>query len=393
MAQDARTIDAVLHRAVDEGEVPGVVAMAATAEGVFYEGAFGMRDLGQGAAMTLDTMFRLASMTKAVTSVAALQLVEQGKLTLDGPLPDIDPVLSAPQVLEGFDPSGTPRLRPARRPITLRHLLTHTAGLSYEVWGAETARYIEATGMPARSTGKIAAIRLPLLFDPGKRWEYSVGTDWVGLIIEAVSGLPLDAYFQQHIFDPLGMTDTVFGDAATPGQQARLASEHQRQTDGSLQAQPNQTPAKPEYRGGGGLYSTAPDYMRFLRMLLHGGGFNGTRILRPETAAMLGQNQVGDIEAGIMKTAEPARSTDVDFFPGASLKWGLATMINAEPGPNGRSAGTLTWAGLYNTHYWIDPARRVTGVLMTQILPFGDPATMRLYGQFERAVYDSLNAA
>ncbi len=393
MEQDSRTIDAVLRRAVDAGEVPGVVAMAATGKSVFYEGAFGQRDRGQSAAMTLDTLFRIASMTKAVTSVAALQLVEQGKLTLDGPLPDIDPALSAPQVLESFDPSGTPRLRPARRPITLRHLLTHTAGFSYEVWGAETARYIEAAGMPARSTGRIASIRLPLIFDPGERWEYSVATDWVGLIVEAASGQPIDAYFQQHIFDPLGMADIVFGDAATPGQQARLASEHQRQADGSLQPQPHEAPVKPEYRGGGGLYSTAPDYMTFLRMLLHGGTFNGARILRPETAAMLGQNQIGAIEAGVLKTTKPARSADIDFFPGASLKWGLATMINAQPGPNGRSAGTLTWAGSSNTHYWIDPARRVIGLLMTQILPFGDPLTMRLYGRFERAVYDLLNAA
>jgi len=393
MTRDHQDIDAALRRAVDAGEVPGVVAMAATDQGVFYEGAFGLRDLAQSASMTADTMFRIASMTKAVTSVAALQLVEQGKLTLDGPLPDIDPALSAPQVLEGFDPSGTPRLRPARRPITLRHLLTHTAGLSYEAWGAETARYIEATGMPARSTGKTASIRLPLLFDPGERWEYSVGTDWVGLIIEAVGGQPLDAYFRQHIFDPLGIADIAFGDAATPGQRARLASEHQRQADGSLRPQPHETPVKPEHRGGGGLYSTAADYMTFLQMLLHGRAFNGARILRPETAAMLGQNQIGAIEAGIMKTAMPARSADVDFFPGASLKWGLATMLHMQPGPDGRSAGTLTWAGLYNTHYWIDPARRVVGVLMTQILPFGDPAAMRLYGQFERAVYDSLNAA
>ena len=393
MEQDARTIDAVLRRAVDEGEVPGVVAMAATDTGVFYAGAFGLRDLGQGAAMTLDTMFRLASMTKAVTAVAALQLVEQGKLTLDGPVPGIDPVLSAPQVLEGFDPSGTPRLRPARRPITLRHLLTHTAGFSYDIWGAETARYIEATGMPARSTGKIASIRLPLIFDPRERWEYSVATDWVGLIVEAASGQPLDAHVQQHIFGPLGIADIVFGDAAMPGQQARLASEHQRQADGSLQPQPYEAPVKPEYRGGSGLWAAAPDYRVFLRMLLHGGTLGGPRILRPDTAAALGQNQIGAIEAGVMRTTRPARSADIDFFPGASLKWGLATMINAQPGPNGRGAGTLSWAGSSNTHYWIDPARRVAGVLMTQILPFGDPAAMRLYGRFERAVYDSLNTA
>ena len=392
MAQDPRTIDAVLRRAVDAGEVPGVVAMAATTEGVFYEGAFGLRDLAKGLAMALGTVFRIASMTKAVTSVAALQLVEQGKLTLDGPLPDIDPALSAPQVLEGFDPSGTPRLRPARRPITLRHLLTHTAGFSYERWDADTVRYVEVSGMPPTSTGKLASLRLPLVFDPGERWEYGINIDWVGLLVEAASGQKLDTYVQQHILGPLGMKDTGF--ATTPEQRARQASVHQRQADGSLQPQPLETPFTPEFwAGGGGLYSTASDTMTFLQALLHDGAFQGGRILRPDTVAMLGQNQIGAIEAGILKTTAPASSADVDFFPGASLKWGLATMINMQPGPNGRSAGTLTWAGLYNTHYWIDPARHVVGVIMTQILPFGDPPAMRLYGQFERTVYDLLKAA
>ena len=392
MARNRQDIDAVLRRAADAEEVPGAVALAATDGGVFYEGAFGLRDLAQGTAMTLDTVFRIASMTKAVTSVAALQLVEQGKLTLDGPLPDIDLALSAPQVLEGFDPSGAPRLRPARRPITLRHLLTHTAGFGYEVWDAETARYIKVSGMPARSTGKIASLRLPLVFDPGESWKYGVNTDWVGLLVEAASGQRLDAYFQQHVLDPLGMADTGF--TVTSEQWARLAAVHQRQADGSLQSQPHEAPFTPEFwSGGGGLYSTASDYMIFLRALLYGGTLNGVRILRPETAAMLGQNQIGTIEAGTLKTTDPSRSANVDFFPGASLKWSLATMINAQPGPNGRSAGTLTWAGSPNTHYWIDPARRAVGVLMTQIRPFGDPPAMRLYGQFERAVYDSLNAA
>jgi len=384
-------IDAVLRRAVDAGEVPGVVALTANDKGVFYEGASGVRDLATGTPMTPDTVFRIASMTKAVTSVAAVQLVEQGKLTLDEPVPDIDPALSAPQVLEGFDPSSAPRLRPARRPVTLRRLLTHTAGFSYEQWNANTARYVKATTMPSISSGKVASLRLPLAFDPGERWEYGVNIDWVGLIIEAVSGQTLDAYFQQHILGPLGMGDTGF--MPTPRQRARLVAVHQRQADGSLQPQPFETPLVPEFRGGSGLYSTASDYMAFLQALLHGGALGGARILRPETVAMLGQNQVGGIEAGILKTTAPGRSANVDFFPGASLKWGLATMINVEPGPDGRSARSLTWAGLFNTHYWIDPTRRVIGVLMTQILPFGDAPAMRLFGGFERAVYDSLKTA
>ena len=389
-AAERPEIDAVLRRAVDAGAVPGVVAMGATGKGVFYEGAFGLRDTAQSTAMTPDTVFRIASMTKAMTSVAAMQLVEGGKLTLDGPLPDIDPALSAPQVLEGFDPSGAPRLRPARRPITLRHLLTHTAGFSYEQWNAETVRYVRASGMPGIGTGKRAALHMPLAFDPGERWEYGVNTDWVGLLVEAASGQALDAYLRQHVFDPLGMADTGF--TPTPEQWARLAALHQRQADGSLQPQPFETPSTPEFRGGGGLYSTASDYMAFLQALLHGGAFNGARILRPETTAMLGQNHIGGIEAGVLATTAPGRSADIDFFSGAKLRWGLATMINAEPGPDGRGAGTLTWAGVFNTHYWIDPARRVAGVLMTQTLPFGDAPATGLYQQFERAVYDALAA-
>ena len=390
-AAEARDgIDAVLRAAVDAREVPGVVALAATDKGVFYQGVFGTRDLANGPAMTLDTVFRIASMTKAVTSVAALQLVEQGKLTLDGPVPDIDKALSAPQVLDGFDAAGAPRLRPAKRPITLRHLLTHTAGFSYEQWDANTLRYVKASGMPSTSTGKVASLRMPLVFDPGERWEYGVNIDWVGLLVESVSGQKLDAYFQDHIFAPLGMKDTGF--VATPAQRGRQVRVHERQADGSLAPQPLETPFVPEFwAGGGGLYSTGPDYMAFLQALLHDGSANGARILRPETVALMRQNHIGDIEAGILKTTG-ARSTDVDFFPGASLKWGLGTMINVQPGPNGRSAGTLTWAGIFNTHYWVDPERRVIGVIMTQVLPFGDARTMKVYGQFERAVYDSLKA-
>jgi len=385
-------IDAVLRRAVDAREVPGVVAMAASDKGVLYEAAFGARDMAKGPAMTLDTVFRIASMTKLVTSVAALQLVEQGKLGLHDPLPPIDPALNAPLVLDGFDGSGAPVLRPAKRPITLRHLLTHTAGFSYEQWDANTVRYVKASGMPATSSGKVASLRLPLVFDPGERWEYGVNIDWVGLVVEAVSGKKLDGYVQEHVAGPLEMKDTTF--MTTPEQRMRQASVHQRTADGSLQPQPLDVPFTPEFwAGGGGLYSTAGDYLTLLRAILHEGALDGTRILQPETVALMSRNQIGGLEAGILKTTAPGRSTDVDFFPGLSLKWGLGTMINAQPGPNGRSADSMTWAGLFNTHYWIDPARRLAAVLMTQVLPFGDGPTMRLYGQYERSIYEAMKAA
>src|ERR1700751_1732433 len=226
-------IDAALSRAAEGKEVPGVVALAATDAGILYEDAFGLRDIVDGPAMTHDSVFRIASMTKAVTSVAALQLVEQGKLQLDEPIGNVLPELAAAQVLEGFDAPGAPRLRPAKRPITLRHLLTHTAGFGYEVWDPELIRYVAATGMPTFLTGKLAALHLPLVLDPGARWEYWINIDWVGRAVETAAGQSLDAYFSAHIFAPLGMTDTGFVPSAD--QASRLVPVHRRGADGSLE--------------------------------------------------------------------------------------------------------------------------------------------------------------
>jgi methyl acetate hydrolase len=381
-------IDAALSRAVEAKEVPGVVALAATDAGVLYEGAFGLRDIDDGPAMTRDSVFRIASMTKAVTSVAALQLVEQGKLQLDEPIGNVLPELAAPQVLEGFDTSGAPRLRPAKRPITLRHLLTHTAGFGYEVWDPELIRYVAATGMPTFLTGKLAALHLPLVFDPGERWEYGINIDWVGRAVEAAAGQSLDAYFSAHIFAPLGMTDTGFVPSAD--QASRLVRVHRRGADGSLEPITMEISHRQFFSGGGGLLSSGRDYLTFLQMLLHQGRFNGAELLRPETVALMGQNQIGNLQLGMMKTAMPELSNDVDLFPGVRCGHGLASVVNAQQGPNGRSAGTLTWAGLFNTYYWIDPQKRVTGVILTQILPFADHKAVKLYGEFERGVYDAL---
>jgi len=386
-AEAQTRIDAVLRRAVEAREVPGVVAMASDDAGPTYEGAFGLRDSESGPAMTADTVFRIASMTKAITCVAAMRLVEEGRLSLDAPVPDIgEPALNAPQVLEGFDAAGAPRLRPARRPITLKHLLTHTAGFTYEAWNANTLRYVKTTGTPSTQTGKVAALRLPLGFDPGDRWEYGINIDWVGRIVEAVAGQPIDVVLRERIFAPLGMSDTGF--TTTPAQRARQAHVHQRRPDGSLEPQPLPEPFTPEfYAGGGGLHSTARDYLTFLQMLLHGGSLNGARILRPETVALMNANQIGDLPAGTLTSYVPERSNHVDFFPGAPIRWGLGYMINMQPGPNGRGAGTVSWAGIFNSYYWLDPARHIAGVILTQILPFADPTVVRLYGEFERGVY------
>jgi methyl acetate hydrolase len=385
-------IDAALNSAVDAGIVPGVVAMATTADGPCYAGAFGRRRLGGSEAMTLDTVFRIASMTKAITCVAAMQLVERGKLSLNAPVPAIDPGLAQPQVLDGFDAQGKPILRPAKRPITLKHLMTHTAGFCYEQWNPDLERCVAVQGLPQMGTGKRAALRMPLMFDPGERWEYGINIDWIGRLVEEISGQKLDAYFAEHITGPLGMKDTSF--STSPDQDARLVAVHQRAPDGSLTPQPFETPNEREFlAGGGGLRSTAGDYLQFLQMLLQGGTLGGAKILKPETVALMGENHIGALPAGVLKANWPQMTNDVDLFPGQQVRWGLGYMLTPEPGPNGRSAGSVTWAGIFNTYYWLDPVKRVAGVIMTQILPFADPATLGVLGDFERAVYAAIGEA
>lgn len=386
-------IEQTLRQAAEAKDVPGVVAMAATGDGVFYQGAFGSRNLANGSPMMLDSVFWLASMTKAITSTAAMQLVEQGKLQLDQPIGGVLPELSAPQVLEGFDDKGEPKLRAAKRPITLRHLLTHTAGFTYDFFNADTARYEKYAQLPPLGSGKNAALRTPLAFDPGDRWEYGINTDYVGKAVEAASGKRLDAYLHDHILAPLGMADTGF--VPGPDQQARLVSIHGRAPDGSLAPVDFPLVKDPEfYSGGGGLYSTAHDYLAFLQMIMRRGTFNGVQILRPETVAQMSQNQIGDLNVPkLWKSIVPQLSNDVDFsvpFPNQDLKWSLSFMINTQPGLAGSSAGSLSWAGLANTYYWFDPSRRVTGVILTQILPGGDPLAGRTYVQFQSSVYKAL---
>src|SRR5215204_4773486 len=390
-----RGIDQDLRQAAETKDVAGVVAMAATDDGILYQGAFGKRDLVKGSDMTLDSVFWIASMTKAITSAAAMQLVEQGKLQLEQPMGSLVPDLSAPQVLEGFDDKGQPKLRPAKRPITLRQLLTHTAGFTYDIWNADTGRYAKHAQLPGIISCKNAALKTPLAFDPGDRWDYGINIDFVGKAVEAVSGQSLDVYLRERIFMPLGMTDTGF--IIGPDQRTRLVSVHARKPDGSLEPIEFGVPQDPEFfMGGGGLYGTARDYLAFLQMLMNGGKFNEVQVLRPETVALMSKNHIGDLNVGILKTTAPDASRDVDLpgmFPGQDLKWGLSFLINNKQGPAGRSAGSLSWAGLANTYFWLDPARRVAGVILTQSLPFVDPRAIKLYGQFESGVYKAIGAA
>jgi methyl acetate hydrolase len=384
-----KTIDTIFADAVARQAMPGVVAMAANASGPMYEGAFGRRDLTTNAAMTPDTVVWIASMTKAITTAAAMQLVERGKLTLDAPAGAVVPELNAAKVLEGFDAAGQPRLRAPRRPITLRHLLTHTAGFGYEIFNPAIAQYQAATNTPGITTCTNAALTTPLLFDPGDRWEYGIGIDWAGKMVEAVSGQRLDRYLQQHIFAPLGMRDTSF--TLSPSQRGRLGSVHQRGADGALAPIEFEIPQAPEFfMGGGGLYGTAGDYLTFARMIMQGGTLDGASVLRPETVQQMSENHIGPLEVGVMPTAIPALSKDVNLFPGISKKWGLGFLINAAPLPTGRSAGSLAWAGLANTYFWIDRSRQVCGVFLSQVLPFFDDTAVDLLVKFETEVYRAL---
>src|SRR5213594_292839 len=384
-----KTVDAMFAEAVESKKMPGIVAMAATDKGVLYEGAFGRRELGKNTPMTLDTVVWIASMTKAITATAAMQLVEKGKLSLERPASETVAELGQARVLDGWDAAGKPRLRTPKRPITLRHLLTHTAGFAYEIWSPDIARYQTATETPGITTCTNAALTTPLLFDPGDRWEYGISIDWVGKMVEAVSGQRLDRYFQDNIFGPLDMNDTSF--TISPSQRARLASVHQRGGDGALAPIEFEIPQQPEFHmGGGGLYGTATDYLAFTQMILRGGGVKGVQLLRPETVALMSQNHIGALEVGEFKSAIPALSNDIELLPGISLKWGLSFLINAQQLRTGRSPGSLAWAGLANTYFWIDRTRRVSGVFLSQVFPFYDHTTIDLLGKFETEVYRAL---
>jgi methyl acetate hydrolase len=382
-------VDKALHRAVEERDVAGVVAIGATPNGIAFEGAYGKANIHQGTSMATDTVFWLLSMTKAITATACMQLIEQGRLRLDQTASDILPQLASPKVLEGFDADGKPRLRPTKRTITVRHLLTHTSGYTYANWSEALTRYEQVTGLPDIATLRNAAFDAPLEFDPGDRWEYGISMDWVGKLVEEVSDQSLEIYFRENIFQPLGMKDSGF--LIGSEQKRRVATLFNRQPEGTLAPAPFEMPQRPEFfTGGGGAFSTPQDYMRFLRALLNGGSLGGVHILRPQTVAMMMVNQIGELNVHEMRTAHPEFSNSFDQFPAQPHKWGLSFDINEQPGPNGRSAGSISWAGLLNCYFWLDPVKKVTGAMFTQILPFFDAKVTSLYGEFERGLYNGL---
>ena len=372
-------LDEVLASAVRRQDVLGVVAMVVDRDAVLYRGAHGTADDVHDMPIRTDAVFRIASMTKPVTSVAAMQLVERGRIGLDDPAADYLPDLRRVQIVAAVDAeSGAYDLRAPETTMTVRHLLTHTAGFGYG-FTSETIRDFE----PRTDDRDVVG---PILFDPGTSWWYGTNTDWVGRLVEAVSGQSLEDYFREHIFDPLRMPDTSFN--VPEASWSRTMTLARRQAGGGLYQELRRDPSPvTTFNGGGGLWSTASDYSRFMRMWLNEGTLDDARVLATETVVTMGDNHVGALHAGRIVSALPERSNDFRPTADGRGRFGLGFLINLDDQPGRRAAGSLAWAGLYNTYFWIDPAAGVAGVLLTQVLPFADPQVLSVFADFEHAVY------
>ena len=385
---DGSAIDRVLQEGVDSGAVPHVVAIAADRDGVFYAGGAGARIVGEGDGVSADTQFRIMSMTKMIATTAALQQVERGELDLDAPVDTYRPEFADLQVLEGFD-GDTPRLRAPRSRATVRHLVTHTSGLGYWFFSEDLGRWEQVTGVPNVVPGSAEAFRAPLVADPGTRFEYGINTDWLGRVVEAVAGTTLDVVVKEGVTGPLGMDSTTF--RMDDGQKANAVGVHVKAEDGVWANAGNIISEDPDWWAGGhGLYSTPNDYIRFERALLRGGELDGTRILREETVDAAFRNQIGELDVPAeIPSADPA-ITD-HFRPGPGWKWGYGLLINTGDLPGGRRAGTGAWAGLFNTHFFIDRTTGICASIYTNSLPFiTENEAWKLYGDFEQALYASL---
>jgi len=380
------SIDEVLEEAVASGAVPNAVAIAADRDGVIYEGAAGSRVAGESDPVTVDTHFRIMSMTKMVATVVALQLMERGDLDLDAPIESYCPQFGELEVLEGFD-GDTPKLRPPASKATVKQLITHTAGVSYWFWNADIVKWESVTGTPNVLSGSNVIFTAPLVADPGTRFEYGINTDWLGKVIEAAGGATLDAAVKEGVTGPLGMTETSF--LMNEQQRANSVPVHLKGEDGEWAPSEIELNQAPEYWAGGhGLHSTPRDYVKFQRALLGGGSFDGVKILESSTVDAAFTNQIGDLDFPPEIATADAATTD-SFAAGPGHKWGYGLLLNTEDIEGRRRAGSGAWAGLLNTHFWVDPSAGITGAIYTQFLPFVPQEAMKMYADFEAALYAS----
>jgi methyl acetate hydrolase len=379
--RDSADIDRYLAGVIAGTQIPGVVAMVADTDGVLYTGAFGKQDTAQNIAIKPDTIFSIASMTKPITSTAIMMLIQQGDIGLEDPVSKYLPAFASERVIENFNPADkTYTSRPAATPMTIRHLLTHTSGLGYAFSSSVLAALIG--GDPnASATG------VPLLHDPGAKWTYGESTRVLGKVVEEVSGQPLAEFLRERIFVPLGMTDTFYD---VPEQKnGRVATTH-RTTPQGLVEDPNPAKIGAPHNGDGGLYSTAADYVKFMQMFLNNGRApDGTRLLSEASVKLMGENQ-SRVLVSLQPTANAAVSQPFPLGAGRD-SFGLGFQVTgAHDDELARSPGSLSWAGIFNTEFWIDPARGVCAVLLMQYLPFYDPAAISTLQGFERRVYQGL---
>ncbi len=380
-ARGATAIDQMLQAAVDTGELPGVVAAITNKNQILYLKAFGKQDVARNIPMSKDSVFRIASMTKPITSVAVMMLYEQGKLRLDDAAGSYLPSLKGREVIATFnEQDGTYTTRPAKQEITIRHLLTHTSGLAYIDTSAIVLSIQQKTGKNEYD--------MPLLFDPGTKWHYSVSPALLGNIIEKLTGQSLEDFYQANIFRPLGMVDTSY--SLPPKQAGRLVTVHQQSAAGLIE-KPNPSPYRPTVRGDGGLFSTASDYCAFLQMLLNEGSRPGIRLLKPETVRLMTSNQIGSLVVEEMPTTQPDRYAPFLLGDGSD-KFGLGFQITMTDGSSvhERSAGSYAWAGAFNTYFWVDPKTGIGVVFLTQEMPFYNSTARDVMKQFERLIYEYL---
>jgi methyl acetate hydrolase len=387
MAIDRSAIDQVLQSAVDNGAVPNVAAIAADRNGVIYEGAAGPLTAGGDEPVTVDTHYRIMSMTKMVATTVALQEMEKGTLDLDAPIADYCPEFDDVQVLDGWD-GDTPRLRAPASRATVKQLITHTSGLGYWFWSEDLVKWEAATSTPNVLSGSNVVFTAPLLADPGTTYIYGINTDWLGKVAEAAGGRTLDVLVKEGVTGPLGMTETAFSlnegwkDSTTP---VHVKGEDGRWIESGIEL--NQTP---EYWAGGhGLYSTPRDYIKFQRALLGGGELDGVRILQQSTVDAAFTNQIGDLDfPPAIPTADPTATHEFNAGPG--YKWGLGLLLNTQDVPGMRRAGSGAWAGLCNTHFWVDPTTGICASIYSNFLPFVPPEALALYADYEKALYAAL---
>ncbi len=386
---DGSKIDTVLEAAVASGDLPHVAAIVADRDGIIYEGGAGVRITGESDdPVTTATQFRIMSMTKMVATTAALQQMENGTLDLDAPVEDYCPEFADLQVLDGFD-GETPRLRPPASKATVKQLVTHTSGLGYWFWNADLVRWEAATGIPNVVPGKADAFKAPLLTDPGTRFNYGINTDWLGKVVESVTGKGLDVVVKEGITGPLGMNDTMF--VLDTGRRENAVAIHVRGDDGGWTSAGEILNQEPDWWAGGhGLYSTPRDYIRFEQALLRGGELDGERILSEATVDAAFTNQIGDLDfPAEIPTADPPISDTL--YAGPGWKWGYGLLLNTADIPGHRRAGTGSWAGLFNTHFFIDRTSGICASLYTNSLPFiVRDEGWKVYGAFEESVYTSL---